>query len=359
MNVGIVGGNSQVATELAILFRADGHDVYPIVRNRQGAAFLGYHGFECRIADPSQGADLRDALKGVDVVLVSAYAGIGSRSIDDFKQAWRVNNAIVGNSVRESPGDATVFHFSSVAAFGNELFRSVLKGRFDQYAVSKRHLERLTLRAARKASKDAYSFRLGHVLGPSQSMAKKLVSPMRENDHLIVGCDPDAEANVVHTVTIKDAIEVCIGEGVPNGRYTVVNRPQWTWRRTLEHYAPSFAELEFTGGPETSSRVGRARERLLSNALGVFVENRMRLLPLQLLVPDWINDRIVYEYKKWDSIARVSAGGFGEPQRYYTHEFSYEPVDGPFLDGLERTEELLEAETAIEDSFSGGSSPTV
>lgn len=351
VNIGIVGGNSQVATELALLFRADDRTVYPIVRNKQGAAFLGYNGFDCRLADATEPAEMRDVLDDVDIVLVAAYAGIGSRSVEDYKDVWRTNNAIVRNSVRESAGDATVVHFSSVAAFGNDLHRSLVKGRLDQYAVSKRRLERLTLKTAREESKAAYTFRLGHVLGPSQSMAEKIRDPMQNNDHLLVDCNPRDVANVVHTVTIKDAIDVCIRNEVPSGRYTVVNNPQWTWRQTLEYYAPSSTSLEYSGRPNPAS-IGRAiLESVRSTTVDLVVRNRMRLLPLQLFVPDSLNDRVVYEYKKLDALRRIRDEGFGEPDRLHTHEFSYQPVAGPFIDGLRETDDLLEEQAVIEDAF--------
>ena len=51
MKIGIVGGNSQVSTELCLIFSSWNIEVIPIVRSQWAASFLKYNGFECRIGD--------------------------------------------------------------------------------------------------------------------------------------------------------------------------------------------------------------------------------------------------------------------------------------------------------------------
>lgn len=347
MKVGIVGGNSQVSVELALLLRDAGHEMVPVVRNRQAAAFLGHAGFDCRIADATDAGELRAALADVDTVVIAAYAGIGARDISDYRQAVETNEAIVQNSVEQSPAGATVVYFSSIAAFGNELFDSPIRGRFDQYTIAKRKLEELVRDAAEETGTPAYSLRLGHVFGPSQSNAERFRSVTDRSDELVVAADPGADANVVHTVTIADAVEVCAAGDATPGTYTVVNSPQWTWRELFDHYSSPSATLRFAGRPDDSVL---SASDVLGRLVDAAVEHRMKLLPLQLFLPDRLNKRVVYEYKRKSALSNIAES----TERFSTHEFEYRSVPGPFLADLTPTDELLEREQVVRDALDAG-----
>ena len=51
MNIGIIGANSQVGTELCLLLRGSGYQVTPVIRSRWAGSFLSHHGFNCKIGE--------------------------------------------------------------------------------------------------------------------------------------------------------------------------------------------------------------------------------------------------------------------------------------------------------------------
>ena len=53
MNLGLIGANSNIGTELCFLLKND-IIVKPIVRNKLGSVFLNHHGFNCQIFDISK-----------------------------------------------------------------------------------------------------------------------------------------------------------------------------------------------------------------------------------------------------------------------------------------------------------------
>jgi hypothetical protein len=174
---------------------------------------------------------------------------------------------------------------------------------------------------------------------------------MEENSLLAIATKPDTEANVVHTVTICDAILLCISQNIDSGRYTVVNNPRWSWRKTFDYYKPAGTEIEYSGLPSEKSLFDGAAEVLRSKLANIIIKNRMRLLPFQLVIPDEINKMIVSQYKRKQGIAKVNSEKYLQPNHLYTHEFSYEPAPGPFLPGVSRTQNLLDSEQVIEKKF--------
>jgi uncharacterized protein YbjT (DUF2867 family) len=62
VKIAIVGANGQVGKELCLLFRQNGHDIIPIVRNKLGASFLIHQNFDCRIADIGEKDQAKKAL---------------------------------------------------------------------------------------------------------------------------------------------------------------------------------------------------------------------------------------------------------------------------------------------------------
>lgn len=351
MTVGIVGGNGKVGIELAHLLRQSGYTVIPVVRNRKGAAFLGCCGFDCRIADPTVPEELRRVLTDVDVVIIAAHAGIGARDMLDFKSVWRTNKAIVRNSVTCSQSEAAVIYFSSIAAFGNRLYNSWTRGRFDHYSLNKRWLERLTRKLARRESKDAYVFRLGHVFGPSQPKTDRFRRISPEGGALEVAVDADRASNVVHTVTIGDAIGSVLRGKVNPGTHTIVNQPQWTWAEIIDHYVESSTKIRFIGRPTNE---GRGYFQMFVGRLAETVSNhRMKLLPLQVFLPDAFNLRVVYQFKRRQAIDGLEREREGTTEPFHTHEFDYRPVPGPFPADLSPTRSLLEREEVVRAAFDG------
>lgn len=350
MKIGIIGGNSKISVELALLLREAGHEVIPVVRNKKATAFLADNGFDCRVADSTDPDETERAVDGLDSIVVAAYAGIGARDITDYREAWNINRAIVRNSIYKSPNSATVIYFSSLAAFGNELYDSTIRGRFDPYSISKRLLERETRKATERVSKDIYSLRLGHVFGPSQPKVDRFRSATAEADELVVEADPNADSNVVHTVTLRDAVEACSRGDINPGTYTVVNEPQWTWAELFEYYASSPVTLRFVGQPNDTS--GLQPTAGLQRLTDLVVTHRMKLLPLQLVLPDAVNKRVVYKFRKRKARNNIEEGlGDTGEEHFFTHEFEYNSVPGPFIEELKPTRDLLGQEQVVKETF--------
>ena len=346
MKVGIVGGNGQVGTELAVLLRADGHTVVPIVRSRRAGAFLGYHGFDCRIGDVTDRKDASRLLEDVDIVVIAAYASASSRNVLGYKEAWQTNTAIVKNCVAESPNRATLIYFSTVSAFGNERYSSLLKGRLNHYTISKRSLEKKFLDAARDAGKDGYALRLGYVQGPLQSKTRHIKQYLSEFEKVVVKTEQDAGSNVVHTVTIKDAIEKCGRTAIEPGRYTLINNPRWTWGDVFDYYCPPNVTLEYRLSSNATFG-SKLMKSIVDRGSGFLIDQKDKLMSFQLLLPTFLNERIVYRYQREVAMSRLRDFDFERTTTFSIPEFEAEPVPGPFINGLDRTDESLELEAKI------------
>ena len=55
-------------------------------------------------------------------------------------------------------------------------------------------------------------------------------------EKVIVQVSPEKKSNIVHTVTIKDAIMKCLDNSSLPGIYSLVNNPQWTWQNVIDYY---------------------------------------------------------------------------------------------------------------------------
>ena len=75
----------------------------------------------------------------------------------------------------------------------------------------------------------------------------------RENlskEKVIVRVSPEKISNIVHTVTIKDAIIKCLDPNSQPGIYSLVNNPQWTWKNVIDYYKKPETTIEYN--PETT-----------------------------------------------------------------------------------------------------------
>ena len=55
-------------------------------------------------------------------------------------------------------------------------------------------------------------------------------------EKVIIQVSPEKKSNIVHTVTIKDAIMKCLDHEYIPGIYSLVNNPQWTWKDVIDYY---------------------------------------------------------------------------------------------------------------------------
>lgn len=345
MKLGIVGANGQVGTELSFLFDADDDiEVVPIVRNRLGTHFLRYHGLEPRVADVSDAENAREALSDLDAVVVAAFAWQYSHEGFQARGAREANEALVEHAVEYSPDDAAVVYFSSQAAFGDEIGAPQYND-WSLYTREKRNSEAILREACEGTDTDGYAFRLGFVHGRNQSRTDELRRKLADGPTVYVAVDPDKPSNVVHTVTLADAVRRCACGDADPGTYSIVNEPQWTWREVCAYYGDGGTELVYTPPGETSTL-----KRLLGRAWGL-IESRERTLRTgTLYVPDAINQFLFHQYLK-----QQRGGELGELRDRLTVErdaFEFAPVPGPYLD-LPTTRNRLDGYGTISGIFDG------
>jgi nucleoside-diphosphate-sugar epimerase len=336
VEIALVGANGRVGTELCFLIRGtEGPSVRPIVRNELGTLFLEYHDFECTVADVSDPGDAERALEGADVVVVAAFAWQYSNEGFEARGSRKANEAIVANSVRHAPEDAVVVYFSSQAAFGAELGGTWSD--WSLYTREKRNAERLLFETCEERGTAGYVLRLGNVYGENQENTGRILDAVEGAEVIDVAADPDEPTNVVHAVTVLDAVRRCGGGGVEPGRYSLVNRPEWTPRDVFDYYGGEDLTVRFhppDEGGGLGSLVGRAWE---------LIEDRQDVLrTFTVFLPDAVNQFLFHQYLKTQRAGELSSLETGN--RFEHHMFEVDPMPGERVPGLERTETLL-AET--------------
>ena len=119
MKLGLIGANSNVGTELSFLLKND-VNLIPITRNKLGALFLTYHKFPCRIFDISKENDARESLCDLDSVIISSYA-VDSYSGSQTRSSQKINEDIIKNTTKFAKDNATLFFFSTIRSFSNDI----------------------------------------------------------------------------------------------------------------------------------------------------------------------------------------------------------------------------------------------
>ena len=345
MKLAIVGANGRVGAELCFLFRKDGIDVVPIVRNRIGAIFLEYHGFDCRIAEIANEDDAKNTLCDIDVVVVAALAfdfGITKRSS-------RTNDAIVRNSVKFCKEHAKIIYFSSIRAFSSQADEHTPRFHLPAYDVEKRRGENTLFRSCKSEGKVGYALRLGHVLGRNSARSGNIVDLVSGRAEIHLQVSPDRLSNVLHVPTLKEAIMICAESGLKAGTYSVVNCPQWTWRDVFNYYRGP-TEVVFHGDPEKqghiTKRIFQAMYRLVDvqkrqrDLLDLESDVEHRFASLRLYLPSGLEQYLRYKYLASRASSDVEELVKAREPIYFS-EFGYRPIPGPFIPGLSKTEILL------------------
>lgn len=336
MEIALVGANGRVGTELCFLIRrAEGLSVRPIVRNELGTLFLEHHGFDCHVGNVADPGEAGAALAGADVVVVAAFAWQYSNEGFEARGSRKTNERLVANSVRHAPAGADVVYFSSQAAFGSELGGTWSD--WSLYTREKRNAEALLFETCEGTDRSGYVLRLGNVYGENQENTHEILDAVEGVDEIDVAAAPDEPTNVVHTVTVLDAIRRCGQGGVEPGRYSLVNVPEWTPRDVFEHYGRDELTVRFhppDDGGGSGSLVGRVWDA---------IESRQDVLrTFTVLLPDSVNQILFHQYLKSQRAGELASLETGNPFEH--HMFEVDPMPGERVPGLERTRERL-AET--------------
>lgn len=335
LKIGVLGANGQIGTELCILLRKAGAEVIPVVRNEIGAAFLRHSKFECRVAEVASPDGAKNALRGIDVVVVSAYEmDIWGTS----RKSFAANRAIIRNSVEFSSPGAVIIYFSTIRAFSGRVDeKTPMLGIPKSYDFEKRSLERILVRECMAGNRRGYALRLGHVFGTDTSKARNITQAIVGRKEVDVQVEPERLSNAVHIQTIMQAILACAKKNQAGGVYTLVNVPQWTWREVLEYYnAGSKINFVCREMPKKNlfSGILLSLLPLLKTLKSVYFFARI-FLPEEIDVLVKVKSNLYNVRKEIDSIEVAE-------KPFCTHEFFYRPAPGPFLNGLTETRKLLE-----------------
>ena len=234
MKIAVIGANGNVGTELTYLLNED-CEVIPITRNKIGSVFLEHHGIGCRIADILNPDMAKDALKDIDVVVNATW--VSDRFSGSQNQSSRVvNKTIIENCFKFSKKDSVIIYLSTVRAFANKVDPTTSKFWPPRYDVEKQYLEKIVNKNVRKYNKKGISFRCGHVFGEGQPNTIEIRKLLSQNKKLTIAVNPNSSSNIVHIMTLKDAIFKCLDKKIKSGTYSLVNYPQWTWKEIFDFY---------------------------------------------------------------------------------------------------------------------------
>jgi len=329
MKLGLIGANGSVGSELCFLLKND-VDLKPITRNKLGSVFLKHHGFDCTISDISNETDAKQSLSDLDVVVISSYA-TDPFSGSQTRSSQQINENIIKNSIKFSKENSIIIYFSTIRAFSDKIDPNTSKfWTKPGYDKEKKHLENFFISESKKRKKKAFGFRVGHVFGDNQSRTrdfKKIFS----KQSIIVQVDPEKKSNIVHTVTIKDAIMKCIQSNTSSGIFSLVNNPQWTWKEVIDFYKT----------PETNIEYRTISTNPTENSLvwNILKSNKKFLAPFRYYISPKFDNKINKKLAIKRMMAAIS--NLKTEELFYTSEFNYEPIPGPFLNNLEETKILL------------------
>lgn len=334
MKLAIVGANGKVGTELCLLYKHDPDTVViPVIRNFIGSAFLSSHDFECRIADVARIDDARGALSDADMVVIASYVNNPGRA------GLAANRAIVENCVQVTKPSCKSIYFSTIRAFGRRVDPNTPRLAFPyEKDRRKRQLEKSFLRTCRRPQKPGIALRLGHVFGANQPRPARLRKLLAEHDVVRVNAVPDRASNVVHTVTVKECIDLFARTDIPLGVYSLVNVPQWTWSEVLEYYN-SGARILFE---DTQSPRRGLFQRLRTWLMKTAYAQRTRIVGAREFVPPALDRRLVLGVLIQKIRSDVAHLDESHVITIDGHEYAYRPIPGQQLAGLTETRTLLE-----------------
>jgi nucleoside-diphosphate-sugar epimerase len=340
VKIAVLGANGQVGSEVCLLLsRIPGVQVVPVCRNRSGSAFLRWHGIACRHGRASDPVESRALLGDCDVVANFALATGRPR------EAREANRRLAEAAAASSLPGARIILFSTLAVYPEFLAAGAPRGE-TAYGKEKLRGERDALRAGQRAGKATWVLRLGHVYGDLQGIREQMrgilaAGPVRVPQAGRTG------SNVVHTVTIVDAILKIAAGGEKPGTYDLLSTPAWSWQQVLaaeaERARLTLAMDEPWPDPVAAAAPGwalRLRSAARSVVAAVLASPRTREIGLRWIayLPESVNLRLQarnFQRRAAAEIARFAV-------RPSSHDaFTIPPITPTTLATLSPTVDLL------------------
>jgi nucleoside-diphosphate-sugar epimerase len=232
-SIAILGANGKVGMEVCLFLSVmEGIRVIPVCRSELGSAYLRRCGLDCRIgsvADPDRaGALLADCDLVADFTLPGGY-------LADVRKSVR---SIVTGSIDHAPPGVPFVYISSTMAFGMPS-PATAYGQFvvarSPYAAGKRRAERIARVYGLVRSRPVYVLRLGQVHGELQGISRALLDLATPEPVLLRGSEMHSDAVFCSTIALA-LRNIAHGLESP-GTYTLIEVPEWSWRRVHEFYA--------------------------------------------------------------------------------------------------------------------------
>jgi nucleoside-diphosphate-sugar epimerase len=232
-SIAILGANGKVGMEVCLFLSVmEGIRVIPISRSELGSAFLLRCGLDCRIGsvtDPDRaGTLLADCDLVADFTLPGGYAA-------DIRKSIR---GIVTGAIDHAPSSVPFVYISSTMAFGMPASATAY-GQFvvarGPYAANKRRAERIAHAYGLFRRRPVYALRLGQVHGELQGVSRALLNLATSEPVVLRGSETQSDAVFCSTIALA-LRNIAHGLEAP-GTYTLIEAPEWSWRKVLEFYA--------------------------------------------------------------------------------------------------------------------------
>ena len=263
--IAILGANGQVGTEVCLFLKnMVDYKIIPICRSVSSAFILKKFNFEIRYGDISNPDEAKNLLFDCDYIVDFT---LPSGSCSEIKDVTR---KIIINSIQFGRSRGSYIYASTIMAFGMPMESKYFKHHVlskTVYGYSKRYGEKLVAKLCKKYKKRFYILRLGEVHGAIQRVSKKIIQELKNEPTLI----PDNISYTVFTFTIAEAIKNIIDEKEsPGGLYTLVSKPEWTWKEVHEYYCKKAGinpeiKIVFTAEENILKRIKAKVIKLLNN----------------------------------------------------------------------------------------------
>ena len=305
IRIAITGANGQVGSEIALLLRdVPGIEVVAIARNPSGSAFLRSQGLACRHGRLAEAADAARLLADCDVVAHFALSTTGRARADR-----RANRAMTRNVVEGAKPGVRLIFFSTIMVYAPNTTLGFIP---DSYGIEKLANERLFRRLARRDGRQAFVFRLGHVLGDLQNISQIITQQVNAGDISLPQAG-EGGSNTVFTAMIARAI-MHVGDGrTPAGTYDLISSPQWSWKKVYAHHAERAGvalTIRASDGPRVAFGLRAAASGIFRRLLTYLSGNqylRERLTFMLGMLPERTNYRIQARYLQARAFREIGA----------------------------------------------------